>query len=207
MESKGKINGLGPSGQGISSRATGYYGNRMKATSTEKRNRSAYLIKRYGKPSALIFLVAVSVLIGSSLLVAPSDPGRPADAKQVIPPPVGFIIGGWTYDEFGAKLPNCDVTITLVKTGDYDVVSSGTISFYSYIPAWPQLSVGDEIRVTAVKGVMTNTSTGIVPYAPMLQLDVKLDVLIPEFPMVIVPVMGMIALVAVVSLRRRGEEQ
>ncbi|MBE3042296.1 hypothetical protein IMZ48_06895, partial [Candidatus Bathyarchaeota archaeon] len=69
---------------------------------------------------------------------------------------------------------------------------------------------GDLINVTAID--RTGTSIGwnesAVPGGPTMTMDVTLTgTAIPEFPMVIVPVMGMLALFVVVRLRRRGEEQ
>ena len=209
MESEGKINGLGSSSRDMSSRVAGFYGNGMKGASRQSRSRLGYPSKRFGKALAVIFLVEASAVAVSALVM---NTGRqvPAGVSD-IPAPPNLIIGGFTYDEFAAKLGDCEVTITHVKTGNYTVVYSGSsgplLGFYSYKPDWEDISQGDEIKVTAVKGVMTGESVGIVSSSPNLQIDVTLNVLIPEFPMVIVPVVGMMALIAVVSLRRRGEEQ
>jgi len=209
LKSEGKINGLGSSSRDISSRMAGFYGNGMKAASRQSRSRLGYPSKRYGKALAVIFLVATSAVVVSALAM---NPGRQVPAGiSDIPAPPNLIIGGFTFDEFSAKLGDCAVTITHVKTGNFTVLYSGasgpTLGFYSYKPSWEDISQGDDIKVTAVKGVMTGESVGYVSSSPNLQIDVTLNVLIPEFPMVIVPVVGMMALIAVVSLRRRGGEQ
>lgn len=209
MKSEGKINGLGSSSLEIKSQVAGFYGNGMKAASRQSRSRLGYPSKRYGKALAVIFLVAASAVVVSALAM---NPGRQVPAGiSDIPAPPNLIIGGYTYDESAAKLGDCEVTITHVKTGNYTVVYSGAsgplLGFYSYKPVWEDISQGDDIKVTAVKGVMTGESVAKVSSSPNLQIDVTLNLLIPEFPMVIVPVVSMMALVAVVSLRRRREEQ
>jgi hypothetical protein len=69
----------------------------------------------------------------------------------------------------------------------------------------------DTVNVTATLGTLIGWAEAQIPdpAGPYINIDVTLHeggAPIPEFPTVIVPVAGMLALFAVVSLRRRGEE-
>jgi len=115
---------------------------------------------------------------------------------------------GYTFESVGAKLPDCPVNITDLRTGEFKVAVSDAV-FAAYLVdlgSFAHYMAGDEIKITAAKDMWTGENQSIVA-GSKLWLNVTLNVMIPEFPMVIVPVTGMMALFAVVSLRRRGEEQ
>lgn len=214
MQYEGKIGptGFDKNGSESSSRAVGYYGNGRKGISGPKRSRSAHLSERRTRTMGLIFVCVVAVVIVSAFAMTSADNGStgqprvPADVKQIIPPPPGFLIGGYTYDEFGAKLPDCAVTITHVKTGNFTTANSGSLSFYYVQPTWPDMLVGDLIKVTAVKDSMSGENQSAIPSGPNMMIDVTLNVLIPEFPMLIAPIVGMGVIVCgVATLERRRE--
>jgi hypothetical protein len=100
------------------------------------------------------------------------------------------------------------VTITDLRTGA--VWTAVTDDTYGYIQVdllgsnETGFALGDTIQLDVISadGSTTGTNTGIAS-GGYLQVDVVLDTLIPEFPMVILPVIGMLAIAAVVSLKRR----
>jgi len=217
MKNDGKIrlDGLVTSGDSRSgsmnaSRATGFYGNGMKGMSRPRSRRSPYLSNRHAKTVGLLVAFAAVIAVVSVIALGPigkenaSQPEVPAKTLAPGPP---YNVYGYTYDSVGAPLAGCSVTVTDLRTTDSMVTTSSASGKYQVdLGSFAAWLPGDDIKVTAVSdpwsGENQSQALGL-----SLKMDVTLDVLIPEFPMVIVPVMGMIALVAVVSLRRRGEEQ
>jgi len=191
------------------SQAVGFCIDRAEGVSRPKSPKSAYLGKRHSKAIVALIVFAAAIVIVSGIALAPIGKGKASEqVKTQAPPGAPYNVLGYTYDAVGAKLPGCTVNITDVTTGDYNVTTSDP-TFAAYLvnlgsfTAW---APGDEIKITAVKGSLVGENTSTVA-GLLLWLNATVDVLIPEFPMVIVPVTGMMALMAVVSLRRRGEEQ
>ena len=128
----------------------------------------------------------------------------------------GHTIWGCTYAADGVTpLPGCVITVTNTRTGDaivWDETSEGwvpTLNVYSvdtveFPNGW---SWGDLLNVTAVNGVSVGWNESVITDNPsgLDQIDVTLDGItdIPEFPMVVLPVVGLVAIAAVVSLKRR----
>jgi hypothetical protein len=85
-------------------------------------------------------------------------------------------IYGYTYAADGTLLPDCDVTVTNIRSGDVvTTVSDSEYAFYmvSLYYDYP----GDVIQVTAVKGGLSGTNSGVIDYGggfALLQLDVYL---------------------------------
>jgi hypothetical protein len=163
---------------------------------------------------ALIVCAAavVTLLLGAVLSslgdkdgsVAP-EPETPVSTMED-PPGTPFGVYGYTYAADGVtKEPSCTVTITNVDTGFYWVVASGPTGFYS---AGIYGTAGDEIHVLAVKGEMWG-ETSAEATGVYLTIDVTLDQTgeIPEFPTLVVPVVGVVALLTVVGIRRRRNIQ
>ncbi|MCX6658474.1 MAG: hypothetical protein NTY62_07310 [Euryarchaeota archaeon] len=218
MDNKGKIgqNGLDTSGDSRSrnasaSPAVGFCIDRAKVVSRPKSPKSAHLGKRHSKAIVALLVFAAAIVIVSGIALAPVGKEKALHPAETQGPPPGtpYNVFGYTYDAVGAKLPDCSVTITDLTTGDSKVtVSDPTFAAYmvslpSFAPTW---DYGDDIKITATKDVRIGENQSIVA-GSKLWLNATLDVQIPEFPMVIVPVTGMIVLMAVVSLRRRSEEQ
>ncbi|MBU0685236.1 MAG: hypothetical protein KJ653_05240 [Candidatus Thermoplasmatota archaeon] len=191
----------------------------MDVISQSKRCGLARARRRYVKTvSVLLVVCAVAIVIVSAIALVPlgkTTASQIISAKDRAPGPPHTIFG-YTYDIDGTTpLLGCDVLITVLATGEqYLTTSSSDEGIYSIDMtvfilgyAWD-----DMLNVTAQKGAFAGWNESAVTdnVNGYNQIDVTLDtliILIPEFPMVIVPVAGMIALVAVVGLRRRGEEQ
>jgi len=217
MDDKVKIglNGLDTSGDSRSRNvgtrpAVGFCIDRAEGVPRQKSPKSAYLGKRHSKAIVVALIVfAAAIIIVSGIALAPIGKGKalkPAEAQA--PPGTPYNVLGYTYDEFGVKLTSCTVTITDLTTGDSTVtVSDPTFAAYLVnLGSFTTWTLGDDIKITATKDVRIGENQSIVA-GSKLWLNATMGVVIPEFPMVIVPVVGMMALIAVVSLRRRGEEQ
>lgn len=216
MREDGKIgmNGLGTSGGSTSAtatgRAAGYYGTGMKAVSRTKSVRPTYLGRRRAKTVGLLLVFAAVIVVVSAVALVPSaneKAGPPA--KTIAKPPIpGFNVFGTTYDSVGAVIPACDVNVTNVRTGAWNVTVSDIYGYYEVNLNWMDLGYedGDPIHVTATKGSLMGENESLLSLSlGFVFEDIYLTVVIPEFPMVIVPVAGMMALVVAVSLRGRDE--
>jgi len=180
---------------------------------------STYAGRRYVKTvSMLIVMCAASMLVVSALaLTEASQATLSANARQ---PGSPHTIFGYTYAADGVTpLNGCIVTITNMNTSESIVFNEThdgwdpAQNIYSVdgtefvLHGW---AVGDILNVTAVNGLSTGWNESAITDNPFGydQIDVTLDgTVIPEFPMLILPVGGMIALFAVVSLRRKSKKQ
>jgi hypothetical protein len=152
----------------------------------------------------LLLGVVLSSLGDKDGSVAP-EPETPISTMED-PPGTPFGVYGYTYAADGVtKEPSCSVNITNVNTGFYWVVASGVTGFYN---AGIYGTAGDEICVQAVKGEMWG-ETSAEATGVYLPIDVTLDQTgeIPEFPTLVVPVVGVVALLTVVGIRRRRNIQ
>jgi hypothetical protein len=224
MDGKIGQNGRGEtscrSGSLNASEAIGFYGQGRKSVPRARRLRSS-LTRRRAKRIGMLVVFAAAIVAMFATAVLPSGKGETATPSLADSAQSGRVPGfpypciGYTYDSDGTtKLPECTVTVKNMRTGEsYSVLSSLAASYYSvdlnepeYFPAgW---LTDDVIDVTAVKGTQMGNSQGI--YDDTLyyvSLDVTLNQVIPEFSMLIIPVVGMMTVVAVVSLRRRAAKQ
>jgi len=212
------LNGLDTSGDSRSrnvstSPAVGFYIDRANGVPRPKSPRSAYLGKKHSKAIVVALIVfAAAIIIVSGIALAPIGKGKASEPAKTQAPPPGppYNILGYTYDQFGVKLPSCTVTITDLNTSQSTVVVSDAV-FAAYMvdlgsfAAW---EANNTIMISAAKDTRVGENQSIVAFgSSLLWLNTTMGVVIPEFPMVIVPITGMVALMAVVSLRRRGEEQ
>jgi len=192
----------------------GLYGSGMSALSQSKNRRPACARGRYPKRIPPVLLVcAAAIIFVSAIAVAPIGKGQDGAAQlqapgiAAAPPPPYFVIG-YTYDAGGVALPNCSVNITDLRTGAYcNTLASDANGFYQYdlntiTGGW---TVGDMINVTAQKDLAIGWNESAATSGPYLRMDVTLGTVIPEFPTVIVPVAGMLVLIAAVGFRRRGK--
>jgi hypothetical protein len=129
----------------------------------------------------------------------PDIPSRSADT----PPGTPYPVGGYTYGPDGmTPEKGAAVNVTNVNTGFYWLTTSSmTTGFYSVVI----YAVADDlIHAEAVLGELFGEAEKLAS-GSFMQLDVTMyDVgEIPEFPMVAVPVAGMMALLLVAGIRRR----
>jgi len=206
----GKIgmNGLDTSG---GSRSFEYYGDGMKRMSRPAYRGRAYLSKRHAKMIGMLLVFVTAIVIVSAMALAPSAKESPAKAiARPLPPP--FMLFGQTFDSGGALLYNCDINITNLRSGSWNLTTSDAAFAYYEFDLMNMMDGGvldgDTIRVTATNvGVEGQNESVLSLTTGFMYMNVTLDPIgIPEFPMVMVPVLGMMALVVVVSLRRRRQE-
>jgi hypothetical protein len=168
--------------------------------------------------SALVACAVVAVVVASAVLLSTGGetpesaiPGRSSDLGA---PQNPYYIAGYTEDSEGTAIPECTVTITNVNNGGSLVVASGPTGAYvanlvNMGELYPYTD-GDEILVEAEKDALSGSAVGYVDLADGNQntlIDVTLEgTVIPEFPMVIAPVAGILALFMVVRGRRRSSE-
>ena len=189
--------------------------------------------RRYVKTvSALLVICAAAIVVISAVAMAPlgkATASQTVSEKARAPgPPHGIF--GQTFDTDGSTpVPGCIVHITNIRTGEtlvYDStrefwdpnsnIYSVDLSELQIIlpPATQQWEYGDILNVTAwnPNGLFVGWTeapvTDNINQYDIIDVTLNHDASeIPEFPMVIVPVGGMIALFVVVGLRRRVEEQ
>ena len=186
--------------------------------SRTKNLRSAYARMRYAKIVSMLVMCAAAIVVVSAIAHASVDPEKAAPAAPVQGPPVTpYLLWGYTTDILGNPV-ECDITVINLRTLEVNTTNS------YIVPPWPldgyyEIDLanmfnssyldGDLINITAID--RTGTSIGwnesAVPGGGSMTMDVTLDgtVEIPEFPMAILPVTGMLALFAVVRLKRRGQ--
>jgi hypothetical protein len=185
--------------------------------------RSAYARMRSAKTISMLIVCATAILIVSAIVLASVGkenaplPKTSRDAKDNQPVPAPgqpFLVRGIVRDSVGAIVVGADVTITNMRLGVPIAVGTWVSEFdgyYEYDMGYETsggVLPGDVMNVVAVKGTLTGSVDATVPdpAGPYINVDVTVLTAIPEFPTVIVPITGMLALFAVVSLRRRGEE-
>ncbi len=144
--------------------------------------------------------LVLSMGIGTKELNA-AIPGDSSGVGIEMPHP----IVGICYDSQGNPLEGCEVTVTDITLGASGVNISDADGKYSFdIANLPgEWAVGDEILVEAVyEGSYSGTNTTIATGAFFDVVDVHVDTTaIPEFPMVLVPVIGILALFAIARMR------
>jgi hypothetical protein len=175
---------------------------------------------RYAKIVSMLVMCAAATIVVSAIAHASVDTEKTAApaAPSALAPGPPYLLWGNTYDALGDPV-ECDITVTNVNTGEINTTNS------YIVPPWPLdgyyeidlqnqfpsgVQIGDLINVTATdrSGTTIGWNESAVPGGGSMNMDVTLTgTAIPEFPMVIVPVTGMLALFAVVALIRRGEEQ
>jgi hypothetical protein len=171
--------------------------------------RPASPVRRHAKVIGLLLVFGVAIVLVSAMSLAPAAKSKmPADIADR-PPGTPYSIAGYTYDALGVKLPSCTVVVTDVTQGlsSPTLTSSATTAFYStQLQTWcPDWEVGDELKVLATKGIMYGENTSLVGGGAGTVLNVTLNLVIPEFPVVVVPIVGMMGLFVAVSLRSRRD--
>ena len=197
-------------------RAVDSSGNDLIIASRPSKARSAYARMRYAKIVSMLVICAAATIVVSAIAHASVD--APATPPAQLPGPP-YLLYGYTTDTLGIPL-ECDITITNLRTLEVNTTNSYIVppfpldGYYEFdLANGPLLGYldGDLYNVTAisVSGTLIGWNESAVPGGGSFPMDVTLNgtVEIPEFPMVIVPVTGMLALFAVVALVRRREEQ
>jgi len=189
-----------------------------------------YRLRRFGPESAakrrlktisMLIACVAAIIVISAVASVPmgeakaSDPNAEKATNDVIinvePPP--YYVAGHTYDALGAALTDCLVNVTNLRTGAWNLTTSSSTTGLYRFNLWSMdgdFLEGDPINVTATKDLLIGWNESVVP-TPMgsyLTIDVTLaNEIIPEFPMAIVPIAGILVLVVVLSATRRGKGQ
>ncbi|OGS43110.1 MAG: hypothetical protein A3K76_03625 [Euryarchaeota archaeon RBG_13_57_23] len=142
--------------------------------------------------------------MGKVMAIGSGDPS----VEEPLPP---YYIAGYTYDALGTILPFCDVNVTDKTTDAYMVGTSSDLGFYMLdvkngMVSTGGFTAGDVINVTATKDLAVGWNETVSLAGSFTPIDVTLDAMIPEFPMVALPVVGLLAMFIVVSVRRRGKQ-
>jgi hypothetical protein len=213
------------SGKNDTTRAIGSRESDASVFSRAMRLRSAYARMRSAKTISMLIVCATAILIVSAIVLASVGkenaplPKTSRDAKDNQPVPAPgqpFLVRGIVRDSVGAIVVGADVTITNMRLGVPIAVGTWVSEFdgyYEYDMGYETsggVLPGDVMNVVAVKGTLTGSVDATVPdpAGPYINVDVTvLEGAIPEFPTVIVPIAGMLALFAVVRLSRRVEGQ
>lgn len=174
--------------------------------------RSASASRRYASTLSVLLVCAAAIFIISSVATVPVGDASAVkpDPPQVTEPRPPYYVAGFTYDAFGAPLANCLLNLTDLNTGEWNNTEMSDASgFYMIDVANGWLSghtVGDAVNVTATKDVAIGWTEAVLLPGGYTQVDVTLNAEIPEFPLVALPVVGIIAMFTVVSLKRRRDK-
>lgn len=161
--------------------------------------------------SVLAVCVVAGIIISALALVSVGY----QNAAHVQAPGAPHTVRGYITDVGGVtRVGGANVNITNLRTGAWNnaTVSAGN-GYYNYdlsglAGSW---DIDDPIRAVAwstslsLGGENVTILTGVGP-GEWLNVTLGTVIEIPEFPMVILPISGMLVLFAVVSLRRRRED-
>jgi hypothetical protein len=178
---------------------------------------SARAGRRFVKTASMLLVVCAAAIFVVSAFALTEVSQKTASIKA--PPGTAHTLIGYTYAADGVTGWNgCFVVVKNTATGE-------SITYDNNHPDWdPSIpiynidaglftlgwNVGDLLNFTATNGVAIGYNESFITTNQPDITDITLNMTytpIPEFPMVILPVGGMIALFAVVSLRRKGKEQ
>jgi hypothetical protein len=214
------------------SQEVGFFGSGLRGRQRRRYPRPAKaraFVKGHAKALGMLAVsLAVCVaLLASAMAVPHSADGKaaqgkiPATTSQGIPPPP-YPVQGYTNDSLGNPI-ECYVVITDLDSGaNWTGWSNFTNDGINYYPGFYQINIapldsalpyeysdGDTLEVVATSNTsLTGSNTGLVSNATAYTtIDVVVSTVIPEFSVVVVPIVGLVAIVAVMSHRRRGELQ
>jgi PKD repeat protein len=156
------------------------------------------------------WMVILTVTDNDAMTGSMSVPVTVSDPSD--PPPMPYNVWGYVLDSIGGMAFSVPVTITDTTTGA--VWSTVTDTEFGYYMVDLNLNetgwaMGHTIEVEANSGLEVGTNSGVagaLGYEAAMQLDITMVAVIPEFSMLIVPVLGMVGIAAVVSLTRRREK-
>lgn len=133
------------------------------------------------------------------------------DTGALPPPP--YSVWGYVTDAALNPIYGATATVVDLRTGavwtytDVDLLGFYSVDLNSNATGW---AAGDTINVTLVKDTLIGWNEGIA-LSPgneaYLELDAELSVAIPEFSTVVLPVVGIVVLVALLGLKSRRDER
>jgi hypothetical protein len=210
------VNGLGKS------ETAGYYGSGLRSASRQRKGLGmVYRVRRHARPIGMVLVFLTAVIVAVAVAPALSVNADTDDNKAFTdaPPGTPLLVIGYVTDSLGVA-PSVDVPVTVTdnNTGAvwYTLAEVVNGSFYMVDVANEPPAVegaggvnwtlGDVMWIYATDGVMEGQNESLLA-DPYVWIDVQLNVsVIPEFPMAIVPVLGVVAIATVVSLNRRRSE-
>lgn len=157
----------------------------------------------------LVSAAALTLILLGAVLLSGGDGNETAQPPEVpagtFAPPAPYVVFGYTYNADGiTPLPFCDVTITDVTSAGVWTCASGADGKYTYVI---EAAEGDTLRAEAVNGELYGMTEGVA-VGGAIQLNIVLSSAeIPELPMVLGPVLGILALVTVAVIWRRRSIQ
>lgn len=194
-------------GMDMTRAAVSPHGNGVSAISRSMSRKPAGARRRHAKTISVLVVCAVAGIFISAIALA--SVGN-ENAAHIQAPGIPHSVIGYIYDPGGAPVDGASVNITNLRTGEYDNTSVTMAGgFYAFdlndLPS--AYEDGDSVSAVAwLDPLSGDNRTIITTVGPYDWLNVTLGtVWIPEFPMVILPISGMLVLFAVVSLRRRNE--
>ena len=218
MDGRVGTNGFGEGGASRprtaeTSQINGLNGTGVRSMPSSRRASAALMSRRRAKMAGLLIVCATAVLVVSAFAMLPASSEKSAPEKTLSRPPgFPFLVFGYVFDTDGVTpLVGANVTITNLNTTEFNYNDTDDSGFYSidvnqplYYPT--QYNTGNIINITVTYGTKVGWNEGFTndPDAVFLWLDVTVvDLAIPEFQTLILPVMGMAAMVIVVHLSRR----
>ena len=211
--------GLDDSGASRSSRSRGMdlpqaavssYGSGMSVISRSMSSGPTGARRRHTKTLSLFAVcVVASIVISAIALVSVGY----QNGAHIQAPGQPRAVRGYIYDTDGVtKAVGATVNITNLRTGSYNnaTIASPT-GYYNFdlntlAGSWYD---DDQVRAVAWLGTVSGENVTIVTgigSGDWLNVTLGTVIVIPEFPMVLLPISGMLVLFAVVSLRRRHED-
>lgn len=184
-------------------------------SSPPKGLRSASATRRNAKLASMLLVCVAAIFVVSSVAMLPVgkvtalEPEAGPPAVNAPQPP--YYVAGYTYDASGVTiLPDCAIQIVNLDTAEVFLGVSSGVGFYmidiANFGAEPSnYSVGDTVNVTATKDLAVGWNEAVLIPGGFTPVDIILNGVIPEFPMVVLPVVGLLAMVTIVSVRRRGK--
>jgi len=193
--------------------AVSSHGSGMSVISRSMSREPAGARRRHSKTlSVFAVCVVAGIIISAIALVSVGY----QNAAHIQAPGSPYFLRGYITDIGGVtRVSGANVNITNLNTGAYSntTVSAGN-GYYNFdldtglVGSW---ETGDAIRAVAwstslsLGGENVTVLTGLGSGA-WSNVTLGTVIVIPEFPMVILPISGMLVLFAVVSLRRRHED-
>ncbi len=153
------------------------------------------------------WMVILTVTDNDAMTGSMSVPVTVSDPSS--PPPTPYNVWGYVLDSLGSPAFSVPVTITDTTTGAvWNTLTDTEFGYYmvdlnTNETGW---AMGHTMSVEANNGLEMGTNSGVAGdpgNEAALQLDITMGAIIPEFSMLIVPLLGMVGIAAVVSLTRR----
>jgi hypothetical protein len=151
--------------------------------------------------------VCIAGIVASSLVwcsVASRD--RNEETARTLTPPPPYILYGFSVDGLGYAVPDCNLNLSNLNTAEYVVLTTDSNGYYQYdLANMPSgYTVGDEITLTSASESYSGANQTTVTGTGGKWLNVTLvEVVIPEFSSLVIPVVGCLVLFAVYTFRRR----